>query len=109
MPVCGDDGAARGGAAVIIACPGPGEPGPGGASLPAGSTGGTYATVRWVLGMSVPAQGDYGPGPGYGHGPGYGPGHADGWPANELEEVLAAALGDPGATARVVEVLGRSP
>jgi hypothetical protein len=31
-----------------------------------------------------------------------------GWPANELEEVLTAALGDPGATARVLEVLGRS-
>ncbi|MFJ5218920.1 enhanced serine sensitivity protein SseB [Streptomyces sp. NPDC088354] len=30
------------------------------------------------------------------------------WPANELEEVLTAALGDPGATARVLEVLGRS-
>jgi hypothetical protein len=35
--------------------------------------------------------------------PGYG-----GWPANELEEVLSAAMGDPGATARVMEVLGRS-
>ncbi|WP_431950577.1 enhanced serine sensitivity protein SseB [Actinacidiphila sp. bgisy167] len=33
---------------------------------------------------------------------------AGGWPANELEEVLSAALGDPGATARVLEVLGRS-
>lgn len=31
-----------------------------------------------------------------------------GWPANELEEVLSAAMGDPGATARVLEVLGRS-
>ena len=31
-----------------------------------------------------------------------------GWPANELEEVLSAAMGDPGATARVMEVLGRS-
>ncbi|MCQ4084317.1 enhanced serine sensitivity protein SseB [Streptomyces sp. RB6PN25] len=31
-----------------------------------------------------------------------------GWPANDLEEVLSAALGDPGATPRVVEVLGRS-
>ncbi|GAA4865051.1 enhanced serine sensitivity protein SseB [Kitasatospora terrestris] len=30
------------------------------------------------------------------------------WPANELEQVLTAALGDPGATPRVVEVLGRS-
>lgn len=30
------------------------------------------------------------------------------WPANELEEVLSASLGDPGATARLVEVLGRS-
>ncbi|WP_394430220.1 enhanced serine sensitivity protein SseB [Streptomyces sp. SGAir0957] len=31
------------------------------------------------------------------------------WPANELEEVLAAALGVEGAGARIVEVLGRSP
>jgi hypothetical protein len=31
------------------------------------------------------------------------------WPANELEEVLAASLGNPGAGARIVEVLGRSP
>jgi hypothetical protein len=31
-----------------------------------------------------------------------------GWPANELEEVLSAAMGDPGATARVMEVLARS-
>ncbi|MFD5561439.1 enhanced serine sensitivity protein SseB [Kitasatospora griseola] len=30
------------------------------------------------------------------------------WPANELEQVLMAALGDPGATPRVVEVLARS-
>ncbi|MFI6157646.1 enhanced serine sensitivity protein SseB C-terminal domain-containing protein [Kitasatospora sp. NPDC051170] len=30
------------------------------------------------------------------------------WPANELEQVLTAALGDPGATPRVFEVLGRS-
>ncbi|MFB7663102.1 enhanced serine sensitivity protein SseB C-terminal domain-containing protein [Kitasatospora sp. NPDC056138] len=40
-----------------------------------------------------------------------GPGAAPtggGWPANELEQVLTAALGDPGATARVVEVLARS-
>ncbi|MER6911817.1 enhanced serine sensitivity protein SseB [Streptomyces sp. NPDC000594] len=34
---------------------------------------------------------------------------AAGWPANELEAVLAASLGDPGAGARLVEVLGRSP
>jgi SseB protein C-terminal domain/SseB protein N-terminal domain len=32
-----------------------------------------------------------------------------GWPANELEEVLGAALGDPGAVPRLMEVLGRSP
>ncbi|MFJ9040270.1 enhanced serine sensitivity protein SseB [Streptomyces sp. NPDC102406] len=32
-----------------------------------------------------------------------------GWPANELEQVLAAALGVEGAGARIVEVLGRSP
>ncbi|MET9502442.1 enhanced serine sensitivity protein SseB [Streptomyces sp. NPDC006622] len=31
-----------------------------------------------------------------------------GWPGNELEEVLSAALGVPGAGGRVVEVLGRS-
>ncbi|MFJ9433227.1 enhanced serine sensitivity protein SseB [Streptomyces sp. NPDC101490] len=31
------------------------------------------------------------------------------WPGNELEEVLAASLGNPGAGARLVEVLGRSP
>ncbi len=31
-----------------------------------------------------------------------------GWPANELEQVLTAAIGDPGATARVIEVLARS-
>ncbi len=30
------------------------------------------------------------------------------WPANELEQVLSAALGDPGATPRVIEVLARS-
>ncbi|QMU79000.1 enhanced serine sensitivity protein SseB [Streptacidiphilus sp. PB12-B1b] len=33
---------------------------------------------------------------------------AGGWPANELERVLTAAVGDPGATPRVVEVLRRS-
>ncbi|MEU0301011.1 enhanced serine sensitivity protein SseB [Streptomyces sp. NPDC006175] len=31
-----------------------------------------------------------------------------GWPANELEEVLSASLGVPGAGGRLVEVLGRS-
>ncbi|MFJ8620359.1 enhanced serine sensitivity protein SseB [Streptomyces clavifer] len=31
-----------------------------------------------------------------------------GWPANELEEVLSASLGVPGAGSRLVEVLGRS-
>ncbi|MCK7626670.1 enhanced serine sensitivity protein SseB [Streptomyces sp. RS10V-4] len=30
------------------------------------------------------------------------------WPANELEEVLAASLGHPGAGGRIVETLGRS-
>lgn len=30
------------------------------------------------------------------------------WPANELEEVLAASVGHPGAGGRIVEVLGRS-
>jgi hypothetical protein len=32
-----------------------------------------------------------------------------GWPGNELEEVLAASLGNPAAAGRLVEVLGRSP
>ncbi|MCX4746664.1 enhanced serine sensitivity protein SseB [Kitasatospora sp. NBC_01287] len=45
-------------------------------------------------------------------GPGWAePGQApagSGWPANELEQVLTAAIGDPGATPRVVEVLARS-
>ncbi|MEV6161670.1 enhanced serine sensitivity protein SseB [Streptomyces sp. NPDC052052] len=31
-----------------------------------------------------------------------------GWPANELEEVLTASMGVPGAGGRLVEVLGRS-
>ncbi|MFI1394810.1 enhanced serine sensitivity protein SseB [Streptomyces sp. NPDC020681] len=31
-----------------------------------------------------------------------------GWPANELEEVLAASLGNPASGGRLVEVLGRS-
>ncbi|MFD5346161.1 enhanced serine sensitivity protein SseB, partial [Streptomyces anulatus] len=30
-----------------------------------------------------------------------------GWPANELEEVLTASLGVPDAGGRLVEVLGR--
>ncbi|MGW7359151.1 SseB family protein, partial [Streptomyces sp. NPDC054802] len=34
---------------------------------------------------------------------------APAWPANELEEVLAASLGNPAAGGRLVEVLGRSP
>ncbi|MEV0264256.1 enhanced serine sensitivity protein SseB [Streptomyces sp. NPDC050617] len=38
----------------------------------------------------------------------YGHTQAHGWPANELEEVLAASLGVPDAGARIVEVLGRS-
>ncbi|WP_327326215.1 enhanced serine sensitivity protein SseB [Streptomyces sp. NBC_01210] len=33
---------------------------------------------------------------------------AFGWPGNELEEVLAASLGNPSAGGRLVEVLGRS-
>ncbi|AZK96657.1 MULTISPECIES: enhanced serine sensitivity protein SseB [Streptomyces] len=53
--------------------------------------------------MNVAEQPDSRP---YGGAPGspYAP-----WPVNELEETLAASLGDPGAGARVVEVLGRSP
>jgi hypothetical protein len=31
-----------------------------------------------------------------------------GWPGNELEEVLSASLGIPGAGGRIIEVLGRS-
>jgi hypothetical protein len=31
-----------------------------------------------------------------------------GWPGNELEEVLSASLGVPGAGGRIIEVLGRS-
>ncbi|MBT2509510.1 enhanced serine sensitivity protein SseB [Streptomyces sp. ISL-98] len=41
------------------------------------------------------------PAPAHPHGGG-------GWPGNELEEVLAASLGNPAAGARIVEVLGRS-
>jgi hypothetical protein len=36
------------------------------------------------------------------------PNPSGGWPANELEEVLAASLGNPSAGGRLVEVLGRS-
>ncbi len=58
--------------------------------------------------MSIPAQ--YQPGRFEPGGPEMEPvlAHMGGWPANELEEVLTAALGDPGATPRVMEVLGRS-
>lgn len=45
------------------------------------------------------------PGP-PGHGGGPGPG--GGWPGNELEETLAAALGSARAGGRLLEVLGRS-
>lgn len=38
----------------------------------------------------------------------YGPGHGGGWPGNELEETLAASLSAPHASARLLEVLGRS-
>ncbi|MEU6757328.1 enhanced serine sensitivity protein SseB [Streptomyces sp. NPDC046685] len=34
--------------------------------------------------------------------------HSGGWPANELEQVLGAALGQPDAGGRILEVLGRS-
>ncbi|MEV3870624.1 enhanced serine sensitivity protein SseB [Streptomyces sp. NPDC002454] len=36
------------------------------------------------------------------------PGPPGAWPVNELEEVLAASVGVPGAAPRIVEVLGRS-
>ncbi|MFJ3925846.1 enhanced serine sensitivity protein SseB [Streptomyces sp. NPDC090022] len=35
-------------------------------------------------------------------------GQGNGWPANELEEVLGASLGVPDAGGRILEVLGRS-
>lgn len=38
----------------------------------------------------------------------YGPGNGGGWPGNELEETLVAAIGEPHAGARLLEVLGRS-
>jgi hypothetical protein len=78
------------------------------------------------MAMSIPAQygygghepeGAYGPVNGTAYGPVDGTAYGTeapaaprggGWPANELEEVLSAALGDPGATPRIVEVLGRS-
>ncbi|MEV0786292.1 enhanced serine sensitivity protein SseB [Streptomyces sp. NPDC050423] len=44
--------------------------------------------------MDIPAQGHTVP--------------QGGWPANELEEVLSASLGNPEAGGRLVEVLGRS-
>lgn len=34
--------------------------------------------------------------------------HGGGWPGNELEQVLGAALGQPDAGGRILEVLGRS-
>ncbi|MFD0413166.1 enhanced serine sensitivity protein SseB [Streptomyces sp. NPDC127108] len=54
----------------------------------------------------IPAQGP-GPGPDQGHPHGH---PHEGWPANELEEVLAASLGAPPSDAvgaRIVETLGR--
>lgn len=38
----------------------------------------------------------------------FGPGHGGGWPGNELEETLAAAVNAPQAGGRLLEVLGRS-
>jgi hypothetical protein len=38
----------------------------------------------------------------------YGIPEGNGWPVNELEEVLTASLGNPGEGPRLVEVLGRS-
>ncbi|MGW7002924.1 enhanced serine sensitivity protein SseB [Streptomyces sp. NPDC054933] len=62
--------------------------------------------------MNVPAQYGYGQGEHEAYQPHGNPApglpHGGGWPANELEEVLAAALGEPSATPRVLEVLGRS-
>ncbi|MBW1598231.1 enhanced serine sensitivity protein SseB [Streptomyces sp. JJ38] len=61
--------------------------------------------------MTVPPQSGQ-PRPGTPHAPAppphSGPGHGGGWPGNELEETLAAAVGSPGAGARLMEVLGRS-
>ncbi len=56
-------------------------------------------TRRWLGQVNVSEQ--------YGWGPEHS-GGAGSWPANELEEVLAASLGVPDAGARIVEVLGRS-
>lgn len=55
-------------------------------------------TRRWLDDMSIPEQ--------YGWTPEQG--GATGWPANALEEVLAASLGVPDAGPRIVEALGRS-
>ncbi|MEH6377120.1 SseB family protein, partial [Streptomyces sp. KLMMK] len=54
--------------------------------------------------MSIPGQYGWSPAPG-GGAPAAAP---PGWPANELEEVLAASVGAPGAGPRIVEALGRS-
>lgn len=58
----------------------------------------------------TPAQGSVLHGGIQGGGPGTpdAPGLPQGWPANELETVLAGSLGDPGAGPAIVEVLGRS-
>ncbi|MFJ9416367.1 MULTISPECIES: enhanced serine sensitivity protein SseB [unclassified Streptomyces] len=59
---------------------------------------------------NFPAQGnfpDQGGIPAYGDFPDQGIPQLS-WPANELEEVLGAAAGHPGAGGRIVEVLGRS-
>ncbi|MFI9051127.1 enhanced serine sensitivity protein SseB [Streptomyces sp. NPDC053427] len=66
--------------------------------------------------MTFPEQGNFsvqGNFPEQGGGPAYGDFPDQGipqlsWPANELEEVLGAAVGHPGAGGRIVEVLGRS-
>ncbi|GGX81512.1 enhanced serine sensitivity protein SseB [Streptomyces hiroshimensis] len=57
--------------------------------------------------MSIPGQYDWSPAPGGGV-PAAAPHGLTGLPANELEEVLAASVGVPGAGARIVEALGRS-
>src|SRR4051812_19556381 len=74
------------GCAAIIACPG----GPGAQPLgfPGRTRAPTVAQARTRVDMENPAPYI--------------------WPANELEEVLAASLGNPSATPRLMEVLSRS-
>ena len=69
-------------------------------SIPAQYGTGGYESAGHEPTGYPPEQHAYGmpdPGTGYAHAAQTGPLHPGGWPANELEEVLTAALGDPGA------------